>query len=207
MPRRKSNQVNTSNRPLCSLKTSTSKRKALSRSFPSFRLPIMFPWAWRSPQTIMSSSFDLELDKGTVADLLHQFVKAYNQYTWQTVDGVINVFPKESYRDLAMAELLKTRIASFNIGENTSCFRFVDSLLATPEVKNQLAASGISQSGLNFSGGYFPQLGRSFTLDVSDMTLRSILNKVGKGESAGANVGGEEIWHKTGVFYTPSGSP
>jgi len=123
---------------------------------------------------------DLELDKATVADLLNQFVKAYNQYTWQTVDGVINVFPKESYRDLAMAELLKTRIAIFKIGENTSCFRFVDSLLATPEVKNQLAASGISQSGLNFSGGYFPQLGRSFTLDVSDMTLRSILNKVAK---------------------------
>src|SRR5688572_14913412 len=44
--------------------------------------------------------YDLKLDKGTVADLLNQFVKAHNLYTWQTVEGVINVFPKDSYRDL-----------------------------------------------------------------------------------------------------------
>ena len=125
-------------------------------------------------------TYDVEVKKGTVADLLNQFVKAHNLYTWQAVDGVINVFPKENYRELAMADLLKTQIASFKIEENTSCFRLVDSLLATPEVKKQMAATRIKQSGLNFSGGYFPQLGRSFTLDVSDMTLRSILNKVAK---------------------------
>ena len=126
------------------------------------------------------SLYDVELKKGTVADLLNQFVKAHNQYTWETVDGVINVFPKENYRDLPIADLLKTQIANFKIEENTSCFRLIDSLLATPEVKKRLAASGITLSGLNFSGGYFPQLGRSFTLNVSDMTLRSILNKVAK---------------------------
>ena len=124
--------------------------------------------------------YDMELKKGTVAELLNQFVRAHNLYTWQTVDGVINIFPKDNYRDLAIADLLKTQIASFKIEQNTSCFRLVDSLLATPEVKKQMAASGIKQSGLNFSGGYFPQLGRTFTLDVSDMTLRSILNKVAK---------------------------
>jgi len=125
-------------------------------------------------------NYDVELKKGTVADLLNQFVEAHNLYTWQTDEGVINIFPKDSYRDLAIAELLDTQIASFKIGENTSCFRLVDSLLATPQVKKQMAASGIKQSGLNFSGGYFPQLGRAFTLDVSDRTLRSILNKVVK---------------------------
>ena len=124
--------------------------------------------------------YDVEFKKGTVADLLNQFVKEHNLYTWQTVDGVINIFPKDNYRDLPIADLLKTRIASFKIEENTSCFRLVDSLLSTPEVQKQMAASGIEQSGLNFSGGYFPQLGRSFTLEVSDMTVRSILNKVVK---------------------------
>jgi hypothetical protein len=124
--------------------------------------------------------YDLELKKGTVADLLNQFVKAHNQYTWQTVDGVINVFPKDSYRDLAISDLLNTHVVSFRIAENTSCFAFVDSLLATAEVKKQLVESGISQSGLNFSGGYFPQLGPSFTFNVSNMTVKSILNKVAK---------------------------
>src|SRR5687768_14734774 len=53
--------------------------------------------------------YDMELKKGTVADLLNQFVKAHNLYTWQTVDGVINIFPKDNYRDLAIADLLTTR--------------------------------------------------------------------------------------------------
>ena len=124
--------------------------------------------------------YDLELKRGTVADFLNRFVKAHNQYTWETVDGVINVFPKDSYRDLTIAELLNTPIGSFSIGENTSCFALIDALLATPEVKKYLAASGISQRGLNFSGGYFPQLGRSFTFNDSNMTVKSILNKVAK---------------------------
>ena len=155
--------------------------QSIERFFSKFSLnynvPVGLEIASNDDESII---YDVELKKGTVADLLNQFVKAHNLYTWQTVEGVINVFPKDSYRDLPMADLLKTRIASFKIAENTSCFRLVDSLLATPELENQMVASDISQSGLNFSGGYFPQLGRSFTLDVSDMTLRSILNKVAK---------------------------
>jgi len=124
--------------------------------------------------------YDIEFKKGTVADFLNQFTKAYNLYSWDIKDGVINIFPKAGYRDLVLDSLLNTQIANFRIGANTSCWKAVDLLLATVEVKRNLQASGMTQSGLNFSGGYFPQLGREFTLDVSDMTVKSILNKMAK---------------------------
>ena len=126
------------------------------------------------------ATYDVEVKNGSVEDLLNQFVKAHNQYTWATVDGVINVFPKDGYRDAAINELLTTEIPSFKIGKNTSCFKLVDLLLATSEVKSKLEAIGLTQSGLNFSGGYFPQLGPRFTLEVTNMSVRSILNKVAK---------------------------
>ena len=122
--------------------------------------------------------YDIELKKGTLADLLDKFVKAYNLCTWDITDRVINIFPKDGYRDLMIGELLKTQVASFKINENTDCWKAVDMLLTTPEIKSKLATSGFSKSGLNFSGSYIPHLGREFTLDVSNMTMKSILNKV-----------------------------
>ena len=124
--------------------------------------------------------YDIEFKRGTIADFLNQFTKAYNLYAWDVKDGVINIFPKDGYRDLVLDSLLNTQIANFRIEANTSCWKAVDLLLATAEVKHNLQASGITQGGLNFTGVYFPQLGREFTLDVSDMTVKSILNKVVK---------------------------
>jgi hypothetical protein len=48
----------------------------------------------------------------------------------------------------------------------------------TVEIQDVLKSYGMTPSGLNFSGGYFPQIGRRVTFDVSDMTLKEILNKV-----------------------------
>lgn len=41
-----------------------------------------------------------------------------------------------------------------------------------------LATYGTSYRERNFRGGYIPQVGQNFALDVSNMTLRSTLNKV-----------------------------
>ena len=124
--------------------------------------------------------YDIEFKKGTLGDFLNKFVKAYNLYAWDITDGVVNIFPKGGYRDQVIDDLLKTKVASFKVTENTNCWTAIDLLLATPELKGKLEASGVVQSGLNFSGSYIPHLGRQFTLDVSNMTVKSILNKVAK---------------------------
>lgn len=110
--------------------------------------------------------------------MLTQFVKQHNQYTWEIKDGVVNIFPKGNYRDFVLDELLTVQISRFSVRENSSCFTLEESLTNTVEVRKILQNHGLARSGLNFSGAYFPQLGRHFKFEVSDMTVKTILNKV-----------------------------
>ena len=73
---------------------------------------------------------------------------------------------------------MRVQISKLSVKENSSCWKLVDSLTSTVEVQDVLKTYRMTRSGLNFSGGYFPQLGRQFKLDVTDMTLKTILNRV-----------------------------
>ncbi|MEN3326474.1 MAG: hypothetical protein V7638_1281 [Acidobacteriota bacterium] len=125
-----------------------------------------------------SATYALDLKKGTLTDLLTQFARQHNQYTWEIKDGVVNIFPKHNYRDFVLDELLGTQISKFSLKENSSCWTLVESLTDTLEVRKILQTYGMTRSGLNFSGAYFPQVGTRFKFDVTDMTVRTILNKV-----------------------------
>lgn len=122
----------------------------------------------------------IDFSGGSLSDLLTQFVAQHSQYTWEIKDGVVNIFPKDKYRDLILDELLSAKIGAFSIKANTSCWDLQKSLTSTPEIRRIREVYGIAPSGFNFTGLYFPQLGRDFTLDVSNMTVKSILNKVVK---------------------------
>jgi len=106
------------------------------------------------------------------------FTKQDSRYTWEINDGVLHIFPKEEFRDLLLEELLAVRVARFSVKRNTSCWDFEDRLFGTPEIQAIVEANDIDRSGLNFTGAYIPQLGRDFSLNVSNMTLVDILNKV-----------------------------
>jgi hypothetical protein len=122
--------------------------------------------------------YQIDFQKGSLSDLLNDFVARHQQYAWEIRDGVVNIFPKDNYRDALFRDLLATQIDSFAVKKNTSCFELAKSLAATSEVKKVLAIYGTSYRERSFSGGYFPQVGQNFALDVSNMTLRSTLNKV-----------------------------
>jgi hypothetical protein len=141
----------------------------------SYNIPIGLEMA---PHDDEFTTYTLDLKKGNLTDLLNQFVRQHNQYTWEIKDGAVNIFPKTNFRDFVLDELLKVQISKFSVKENTGCWALVDSLTDSIEVQRVLKTHGISRSGLNFSGGYFPQVGRHFKLDVSDMTVKTILNKV-----------------------------
>jgi hypothetical protein len=126
------------------------------------------------------SMYEINLKKGTLTELLDQFTRHHTQYSWELNDGVVNIFPKDGYREFVLAEILKARVNEFSIKKKTSCWEFVDSLLATSEVQNVLKTHGMAQSGLNFSGAYFPQLGAQFRFEATNSTLKRILNTVVK---------------------------
>ena len=125
-----------------------------------------------------SASYSINFEKGTLSELLTQFVIQHNQYTWEIREGVVNVFPKDDYRDGLFRGLLETEIAQFAVRENTSCAALAESLVTTPEIKKTLDASATRYRAPDFTGFYIPQTGRQFTLNVSNVTLKSILNKV-----------------------------
>lgn len=127
-----------------------------------------------------SAPYTFDFKRGTLAELLTQLVAQYDQYRWEIRDGVVNVFPREKYRDFIMERMLQANIEDLSIKEGTSCWALEDVLANSAGVKDVGDVYGLVRAGLNFSGFYFPQLGRHFTLDISNMTLQAALNTVVK---------------------------
>jgi hypothetical protein len=122
--------------------------------------------------------YRIDFKKGTLSDLLTQFVTEHNQYVWKIEDGVVSVFPKDDYRDPILRELLATEINSFSVKEKTSSWAFGSSLVSTPEIRRILERYGLTYDAGYLGGFYLQQLGQHFSLDVSKMRLKSILDKV-----------------------------
>ena len=116
-----------------------------------------------------SNDYRLELREGTIADLMGQIISQNERYDWIIENGVENIFPRDKYRNAFLAELLKVRIGSFAVTQNSDCWKLEDDLVNIPEVKAIIDAHGM-RTGANFSGPYIPQLGRQFSLKVSDTT-------------------------------------
>jgi hypothetical protein len=128
--------------------------------------------------------YKIEFNKGTLSDLLDQIIsqinKKQNQYIWKINDGVVHVFPKQKYRDEILNSILEIKIKNFSVKKQSSCRGFTTSLIASSEINEALQVNGLSQTGWNFSGMYIPQVGKEFTFEVSDLTMRQILNKTVK---------------------------
>jgi len=124
------------------------------------------------------SLYKIDFPKGTLSDLLAQFVAQHDEYTWTIENGVLSVFPKEEYRDPVVRELLLTEISSFSVREKTSAWSFGQNLLSTPETKKILQLHGTTYDTGYLGGFYIQQLGQKFSFEVSDIQLKSILDKV-----------------------------
>ena len=130
-----------------------------------------------SPDEQLSNHYRVELSEGTVADLMSQIISQNEQYDWVIENGVVNVFPRDKYRDGFLAELLTVRIRSFAVDKNSDGWKLQNDLVHIPEVKAVIDPHGM-QIGTNFSGFYIPQLGPNFSLKVSDITFKALLNRV-----------------------------
>ena len=124
------------------------------------------------------SLYKIDFQKGTLSELLTQFVAQHDVYDWKIEDGVVSVFPKKDYRDPLVRELLLTEISSFTVPEKTSTAGFGNSLLSTREAKRLLESIGTKHDTGYIGGFYIQQLGQKFSFEVSNIRLKSILDKV-----------------------------
>jgi hypothetical protein len=126
------------------------------------------------------SLYVIDFKKGTLSELMTQFVSEHEEYVWEISDGVVHVFPKEHYRDPIVRELLETRIRRFHVAQKTTTVLFGENLLSTPEINRIIKRYGIKYDTGYLGGFYIQQLGQRYSLQTSDMQLRSILDKVVK---------------------------
>lgn len=122
--------------------------------------------------------YRMELNQGTLSDLLTQFVTDHKEYEWKIDNGVVSIFPKENYRDPIVRKLLETKISKFSVLEKTTTMSFGQNLLCNPEIKRILELYGTTYDTGTLGGFYLQQLGQQYSFDVSNMGLKVILDKV-----------------------------
>ena len=139
-----------------------------------YDIPIGIETAFE-PQDL--SNYRLELTKGTLSELLDQFVKQNLNYAWFVENGVVNIFPTKERRDPIIGEVLSVRLKKFSIEKGTGALDMQDLLFDSPEIKAILDRNGVEPGAIDLTGFYLPQLGQEFSLRISNPTTREILNQ------------------------------
>ncbi len=119
----------------------------------------------------------VQINGGTLKDVLDTIIKQNSLYSWDIEDGVVNVFPR-SNREPLLTAILEAQIESFSIEKKTGRFKFREELTERPEVKNILDAYGVTADNQVYIMRDVMPLGKSFSLNVSNMKVKLILNRV-----------------------------
>jgi hypothetical protein len=138
-----------------------------------FGVPIGFESLPRIPENAKPGGVQIDMKAGTVADVLDAIVSADPRYTWEELDGVENVFPKEhrgSLPDVVVASLS---------AKNVDCREALHQLLKSPEVEGWVAATGVtlreppSTTTPRVNGG-----GIIYSLTLANRSIREVLNSL-----------------------------
>lgn len=120
----------------------------------------------------------LEIKHGTLRDVLDSVVKQNPLYEWKIEDQVVNVFPKDANRDAVLKEVLETKLDRFSVYRNMTRFTFRQALTTTPPVKQLLLQHNVLPDNQSFMSRDFVPLGRNYTLEASNLSVASLLNRV-----------------------------
>lgn len=133
-----------------------------------------------SPDDNLSIDRDmkLEIQKGTLRIALDSIVKQNPLYTWKIQDGVVNVVPTDPNRDHLIRAVLETKLQRFVVQPGMSRFAFRQTVTAIPEIKSLLEQENVHPENQSFMSRDFDSLGRSFSLEVSNVSVIELLNRV-----------------------------
>lgn len=146
----------------------------LSNAAQTFDVPIGFEGARDADA---GPEISVEIKGGTVRDLLNSVIRQDPRYEWRVVDGVINVLPKTDRDDL-LASLLTTPVRGFHINEGMGRQVIKKRITELPEVKAKLESAGVVPTTFVVSNLDVMPIGSKFSLDVSDTTVRGLLNRL-----------------------------
>jgi hypothetical protein len=120
----------------------------------------------------------LQIKRGTLADVLNSVVKQNPLYTWKTQDEVVNVLPLEANRDPVLRDVLKAKLEKFSINPGINKFTLRQTLSTTPVVSTILTQHNVVPNNATFMSRDLTPLGREYHLEVSNVSVSTILNQV-----------------------------
>jgi hypothetical protein len=132
----------------------------------------------KSSTETYKAKFDIDIEGGTVRDVLESIARQEPAYQWEVRDGVINFTPTcDRYR--FVVTLLDTPISSFAPAQGVDKFDIRNSILQLPEVNSLMASNGIGIPILT-DYPYQQSTHASNAIDLSafNTDVRGILNKV-----------------------------
>jgi hypothetical protein len=150
---------------------------ALSKLANQYQLPIGLEVA-ADDDLLKDRNLAVRVKAGTVKDVLDAIATQCPDYTWELKDEVINVFPKRPNRDPLLENILAVRLKTFAIEKGTARIEFTKAVVSSHELSSLLEANGLSVEYEIFSKHDIRALGRRFSVNVSDVTVKSLLNQV-----------------------------
>ena len=143
----------------------------------TYNVPISLEVA-TNENLLKGKSLKVELKKGTLADVLNNVIRQKPSYIWEASEGGIRVFPKSEFRDPLLQTLLETRISHFTVSKSIARLNFREALTRRPELAYLLASYGVRPSNEAFHSLDIQPFGGDFSLDLENMSVRSILDSV-----------------------------
>jgi hypothetical protein len=150
---------------------------ALSKLANQYKLPIGLEVA-ADDDLLKERSLSVRVKAGTVKDVLDAVASQCPDYTWELKEDVINVFPKQPNRDPLLENILAVKLKSFAIEKGTARIEFTRAVVSSHELRSMLEANGLNVEYEIFSKHDIGALGRGFSVNVSDVTVKSLLNQV-----------------------------
>jgi len=117
----------------------------------------------------------INVPRGNVADVLNAIVAQQHGFKWAEVNGVVNIGPQHNPNSI-----LELRIAHFRINQ-AGYDQIHHAIVSLPEVKTWLEDNHLTEDGSTVViGGVGPghPLKPLVTLDLQEITLREILNRI-----------------------------
>jgi hypothetical protein len=150
---------------------------ALNKLAVDYRVPIGFEQAMDSRDNLNRHIY---LRSGTLKTVLDSLVAQEPRYRWELRDGVINITPVVG-RDQFLARLLETKVAQFEPPKGTTDkFKIRDAVLALPEVRALLQASGVTMKSYDYPYHRSIYSNDEVNLTIANADVRGILNNIAR---------------------------
>jgi hypothetical protein len=146
-----------------------------------YRIPIGFEGKTKD-NPLFDPPILVSIQYGTLRDVLDAVLAQDKRYRWNTIDGVVNVYP-EANRDEVLMGLLDTRIREFVLPKNPTLLGARSAIVELPEIKSELEKARMTAPLIVVYTGHFRRL-KDFSMRESNVTLREILNKIVAGSQA-----------------------